>query len=253
MKLIKPNWSAPSQVHSLISTRLGGVSKPPYDALNLGVHVGDSAELVAQNRNLLRMHLPSDPIWLNQIHSTIVSTPDQRIKGGKQPIVADAIITAAPNEVLTIMTADCLPVLFTANDGSIIGAAHAGWKGLCAGILENTVYAMMSSRPHLRSLDFYAYLGPAIGPEVYEVGEDVFSAFQASSIGIKEGDFHAIPNRKGKYLANLDSIATNRLLAIGLKHIAGGQMCTFSNPEHFYSYRRNGVTGRFASLIWIAN
>jgi copper oxidase (laccase) domain-containing protein len=96
-------------------------------------------------------------------------------------------------------------------------------------------------------------LGPAIGPEVYEVGEDVFSAFQASSIGIKEGDFHAIPNRKGKYLANLYSIATNRLLAIGLKHIAGGQMCTFSNSEHFYSYRRNGVTGRFASLIWIAN
>lgn len=252
MKLIRPNWSAPNQVHSLISTRLGGVSKTPYDSLNLGDHVGDSSELVEQNRDLLRMHLPSDPIWLNQIHSTIVSTPDQRIDTGKQPIVADAIISSSPNEVLTIMTADCLPVLFAANDGSIIGAAHAGWKGLCAGILENTVSAMLSSRTHLKSTDLFAYMGPAIGPKAYEVGEDVYSAFQASGIGIKEGEFHAIPNRKGKYLADLYTIATNRLLDIGLKQVAGGQMCTFSDPEHFYSYRRNGVTGRFASMIWIA-
>lgn len=252
MKFFKPSWPAPNQVRSLISTRLGGVSQAPYDSLNLGDHVGDSPELVSSNRNLLRAHLPSDPIWLDQIHSTIVSTPDQRVNMTERPIVADAIITISPNEVLSIMTADCLPVLFAANDGSIIGAAHAGWKGLCAGILENTVSAMLSSRPHLKSSDLYAYMGPAIGPKSYEVGEDVFGAFQASSIGIEKGDFQAIPNRKGKYLANLYSIATNRLLALGLKQVDGGQMCTFSDPEHFYSYRRNGVTGRFASLIWIA-
>ena len=252
MKFIKPSWPASNHVNSLISTRLGGVSQAPYDFLNLGDHVGDSPESVARNRDLLRSHLPSDPIWLHQIHSTIVSTPDQRMNMTGQPIVADAIVTIAPNEVLTIMTADCLPVLFAANDGSIIGAAHAGWKGLCAGILENTVSAILSCRPHLKSSDLYAYMGPAIGPKSYEVGEDVYSAFQASSISIEKGDFQAIPDRKGKYLANLYSIATNRLKVLGLKHIDGGQMCTFSDPEHFYSYRRNGVTGRFASMIWIA-
>lgn len=252
MKFIKPIWPAPYQVHSLISTRLGGVSKTPYDSLNLGDHVGDSSELVAHNRDLLRRYLPADPIWLNQVHSTLVSTPDQRIDMTGQPIVADAIISFTPNEVLTIMTADCLPVLFAANDGSIIGAAHAGWKGLCAGILENTVSEMLSSRTHLKSSDLLAYMGPAIGPKAYEVGEDVYSAFQSSNIGIQKGEFQAIPNKKGKYLADLYSIATNRLLAIGLKQVVGGQMCTFSDPEHFYSYRRNGVTGRFASMIWIS-
>lgn len=252
MRFIKPNWPAPSQVHSLISTRLGGVSQPPYDFLNLGDHVGDSAELVARNRDLLRVHLPSNPIWLQQIHSTIVSTPDQRVQMTGQPIIADAIVSIAPNEVLIIMTADCLPILFTANDGSIVGAAHAGWKGLCAGVLENTVSAMLSCRSHLKSSDLYAYMGPAIGPKFYEVGEDVYTAFEASSKGIKKGEFQAIPRKQGKYLADLYSIATNRLLAVGLKQIDGGQMCTFSDPELFYSYRRNGVTGRFASMIWIA-
>jgi YfiH family protein len=251
MKFIKPSWPAPHQVQSLISTRLGGLSQAPYDFLNLGDHVGDSPELVSRNRDLLRAHLPSNPIWLQQIHSTIVSIPDQRIEVTGQPIVADAIISITPNEVLTIVTADCLPILFAANDGSIIGAAHAGWKGLCAGILENTVSAMLSVRPHLKSSDLYAYMGPAIGPKCYEVGEDVYSAFQASSVGIEKGDFQDIPNRKGKYLANLYSIATNRLLALGLKQVDGGQMCTFSDLENFYSYRRNAVTGRFASLIWI--
>jgi YfiH family protein len=252
MKLIKPSWPAPKQVHSLISTRSGGVSHAPYDFLNLGDHVGDSPEFVARNRDLLRVHLPSNPIWLQQIHSTVVSTPDERIQMTGQPIIADAIISIVPNEVLAIMTADCLPILFTANDGSVIGAAHAGWKGLCTGVLENIVFAMLSSRPHLKSSDLYAYMGPAIGPKSYEVGEDVYSAFEASRNGIQEGEFQAIPNKQGKYLADLYSIATNRLLALGLKQIDGGQMCTFGDPEHFYSYRRNGVTGRFASMIWIA-
>jgi YfiH family protein len=252
MMLITPDWLTSAKVHTRISTRLGGVSKFPYDCFNLGTHVGDTPEHVAQNRSLIRLHIPSDPIWLQQIHSTIVSTPAQRMQLEGGPVVADAAITDNPNEVLAILTADCLPVLFAARDGSIVGAAHAGWKGLCAGILENTVTEMLLARPHLKSSDFLAYLGPAIGPNFYEVGEDLYQSFAASSIGIKDGDFLEIPSKKGKYLANLYSLAINRLKALGIDQISGGQMCTFEESNLFYSYRRDGVTGRFASLIWIA-
>ena len=227
MQLITPEWPSSPKVHCLISSRLGGVSQAPYDSLNLGSHVGDIPERVAKNRSLISLQIPSDPIWLQQIHSALVSTPAQRKKLGSEPIIADAAITEVPNEVLAILTADCLPVLFAANDGSIIGAAHAGWKGLCAGILENTVSAMLHARPQLKS-------------------------FASSSVGIKEGDFQEIPHKKGKYLANLYSLAKSRLNVLGINHIDGGQMCTFQEPELFYSYRRDGVTGRFASLIWIA-
>jgi len=252
MQLITPEWPSSPKVHCLISSRLGGVSQEPYDSLNLGSHVGDIPKHVAKNRSLIRLHIPSDPIWLQQIHSTLVSTPAQRKELGGGPIIADAAITNMPNQVLAILTADCLPVLFAANDGSIIGAAHAGWKGLCAGVLENTVSEMLLSRPQLKSSDLLAYMGPAIGPNAYEVGEDVYTHFASSSIGIKKGDFQEIPDKKGKYLANLYSLAKNRLNALGLNQIEGGQLCTFQEPELFYSYRRDGVTGRFASLIWIA-
>lgn len=251
MELIRPQWPTSSKVHSLISTRLGGVSQPPYDSLNLGSHVGDAAEHVAQNRRLIRSQVPSVPIWLQQIHGTKVSTPEQRIKLVGQPIIADAAITDIPNEVLAILTADCLPVLFAANDGSIIGAAHAGWKGLCSGILENTVSEMLLNCPKLNSTDLLVYMGPAIGPHAYEVGQDVYETFAASSIGIKKGDFQKIPDKNGKYLANLYSLAKNRLTALGINQIAGGQMCTFQDSNLFFSYRRDGVTGRFASFIWI--
>jgi YfiH family protein len=252
MQLITPEWPSSPKVHCLISSRLGGVSQEPYDSLNLGSHVGDIPEHVAKNRSLIRLHIPSDPIWLQQIHSTLVSTPAQRKKLGSGPIIADAAITDIPNQVLAILTADCLPVLFASKDGSIIGAAHAGWKGLCAGILENTVSAMLHARPQLKSSDLLAYMGPAIGPNSYEVGEDVYTHFASSSVGIKKGDLQEIPDKKGKYLANLYSLAKNRLNALGLNQIEGGQMCTFLEPKLFYSYRRDGVTGRFASLIWIA-
>jgi hypothetical protein len=252
MQLITPEWPSSPKVHCLISSRLGGVSQEPYDSLNLGSHVGDIPEHVVKNRSLIRLHIPSDPIWLQQIHSTLVSTPAQRNKLGSGPIIADAAITDIPNQVLAILTADCLPVLFASKDGSIIGAAHAGWKGLCAGILENTVSEMLHARPQLKSSDLLAYMGPAIGPNSYEVGEDVYTHFASSSVGIKKGDFQEIPDKKGKYLANLYSLAKNRLNALGLNQIEGGQLCTFQEPKLFYSYRRDGVTGRFASLIWIA-
>ena len=252
MEFIRPEWSSPANVFALITTRSGGVSSAPYDSLNLGAHVGDSPERVAENRRLIHLHIPSEPIWLNQIHSTLVSTPAQRIKPDGQPIVADAAITNKPNEVLAILTADCLPVLFSSRDGSVIGAAHAGWKGLCSGVLENTVSEILFANPHLSSSDLLAYLGPAIGPKVYEVGEDVYHSFKASACGIGKGDFQEIPTKKGKYLANLYSIAKNRLHTAGLIQVSGGAYCTFLDSSHFYSYRRDGVTGRFASLIWIS-
>jgi YfiH family protein len=189
-------------------------------------------------------------VWLKQVHSSIVSTPHQRRHIHQQDIVADAIVSAKPNEVLAIMTADCLPVLFCASDGSVIGAAHAGWRGLCSGVLENTVNEMLTLSPHLTSQDILAYMGPAIGPSSYEVGHDVFQAFQESSIKVSENDFVAIPNKQGKYLANLYSLARTQLMATGMHRISGGQMCTYLDHQHFFSYRRDGITGRFASFIW---
>jgi YfiH family protein len=166
-------------------------------------------------------------------------------------IVADGIVTTKPEEVLAIMTADCLPVLFTANDGSVIGAAHAGWRGLSSGVLENTVDAMLALCPHLSSADIVAYMGPAIGPSSYEVGEDVLKAFQESSLKPDLKDFVAVPNKHGKYLVNLYSLARARLKLFGIHRVDGGGSCTYLDQDHFYSYRRDGITGRFASFIWI--
>ena len=252
MNLIKLDWDAPPHIHALVSTRLGGVSQPPYDTFNLAEHVGDRLEYVAQNRRLLRAHLPSEPLWLKQIHSSIVSTPAERSNHPNRPIEADGIVTTKPDEVLAIMTADCLPVLFAANDGSVIGAAHAGWRGLSSGVLENTVDAMLSLSPHLSSADLFAYLGPAIGPSIYEVGEDVFKTFQECSIKPNGNDFVAIPNKRGKYLVNLYSLAKARLKLVGIDRVDGGGSCTYLDQDRFFSYRRDGITGRFASFIWIA-
>jgi len=251
MNLIKLDWDVPPQIHALVSTRLGGVSQPPYDTFNLAEHVGDKPEYVAQNRHLLRAHLPSEPLWLKQIHSSIVSTPAERSNHPNRLIEADGIVTTKPNEVLAIMTADCLPVLFAANDGSVIGAAHAGWRGLSSGVLENTVDAMLSLCPHLSSADILAYMGPAIGPSSYEVGEDVLKAFKESLLKPDLKDFVAVPNKHGKYLVNLYSLARARLKLFGIHRVDGGGSCTYLDQDHFYSYRRDGITGRFASFIWI--
>ncbi|NQW70412.1 MAG: peptidoglycan editing factor PgeF [Betaproteobacteria bacterium] len=251
MNFIKLDWDTPPQIHALMSTRLGGVSQPPYDTFNLAEHVGDKPEYVAQNRRLLRAHLPSEPLWLKQIHSSIVSIPTLRTNQPNLPIVADAIVTTKSDEVLVIMTADCLPVLFAANDGSVIGAAHAGWRGLSSGVLENTVDAMLSLSPHLSSTELLAYMGPAIGPSIYEVGEDVFETFQESSIKPNENDFVAIPNKNGKYLVNLYSLAKARLKLMGINRVDGGGSCTYLDQDRFFSYRRDGTTGRFACFIWI--
>jgi YfiH family protein len=253
MSFIKANWPAPATIHTLVTTRNGGISNAPYETLNLGDHVGDQVPRVLGNRQILRKHLPQEPLWLKQTHSTVVSTPATRAQNPDRPLEADAAVTDIANEVLVIMTADCLPVLLTNADGSVVGAAHAGWRGLLDGILEETVGAALTLCTPSRSKDFIAWLGPAIGPESFEVGSEVCDQFQSTGLHDVTQSFVPIPNKPGKYLANLYQLARDRLEAVGVSAIFGGDLCTVQDEERFFSYRRDGVTGRFGSLIWIAS
>ena len=252
MSFIHPIWPAPDCVRSFVTTRQGGISNAPYDTLNLGDHVGDQPSRVQANRQILRKHLPSEPLWLNQTHDVQVSTPTSRSPFLNSPIAADAAITNIPGEVLAIMTADCLPVLFSNADGSVVGAAHAGWRGLCDGILENTVTAMLELSHQSTAADLIVWMGPAIGPQSFEVGDDVLKRFQESGLHDVQKCFLPIPKKSGKYLADLFQLACNRLNAVGVTSIYGGEICTVQDEERFFSYRRDGVTGRFASLVWIS-
>lgn len=251
MSYLKPRWPAPPSIQAMVSTRAGGVSKTPYDSLNLGDHVGDHAESVIKNRAIFTQSLPAQPLWLRQTHSTCVSTPLMRKENKGDQIEADASVTNIPKEPLVIMTADCLPVLFTNVQGTVIGAAHAGWRGLCAGVLENTIDAMSLLSPETKACDLLVWLGSAIGPEAFEVGEDVALAFRNSRIPFAEHAFKPIADKSGKFLANIYELARIRLHARGVQSIFGGEYCTVNDKENFYSYRRDGVTGRFASVIWI--
>ena len=246
LKLLNPDWPVPSHIKAAVTTRKGGFSHGPYQSLNLGDHVGDDPKYVLANRVLLGEFLPNEPIWLKQVHGVMVSTPNTRLHQ------ADAIVTNNPNEVLAIMTADCLPVLFTTESGDVIGAAHAGWRGLCNGVLENTVKEMQVLAGASSAKNILAWLGPAIGPAAFEVGADVLEAYQDAKVPFPDQSFVAIPSKSGKYLANLYLLARSRLESIGLNQIYGGGFCTVNQEGQFFSYRRDGVTGRFASLIWIS-
>ena len=246
-----PQWIVPNKVHTKVSTRNGGISQKPYDSLNLGLHVGDSVQAVFANRASVAQCLPTEPLWLNQTHSTVVSTPEKRKSNTAVPIAADAIITNIPNEVLAIMTADCLPVLYASSSGNEVGAAHAGWRGLCSGVLENTAHELLSLNPQLNPQDLIVWMGPAIGPKHFEVGSDVLESFNAAHIPFPEAAFKPISDKPGKYLADIYVLARSRLHAFGITQIYGGDFCTVSEPDQYFSYRRDGVTGRFASFIWI--
>jgi hypothetical protein len=252
MMAIKPHWPAPATIHSLVTTRQGGISSSPYESLNLGDHVGDQPSQVIANRQILRNHVPTEPIWLKQTHGNEVSTPDSRSHHASNPVVADAAVTNIPDEVLVIMSADCLPVLFSNADGTVIGAAHAGWRGLCDGILESTVSEILMLANQSSAQDLIAWMGPAIGPESFEVGEDVVGHFQESGLHDLHKCFLPIANKPGKYLANIYQLARDRLKKVGVNAIFGGDLCTVMDGERFFSYRRDGVTGRFASVIWIS-
>lgn len=250
--LILPGWKAPQSVKAFTTTRLGGLSSMPFDELNLGMNAGDDPHLVQQNRTLLRAFLPADPVWLKQVHGNHVSTPSSRESSPQSPFEADAAVTKSPNEVLAILTADCMPVLFASKKGDVIGAAHAGWRGLSSGVLENTVREMRSLSPGLTAQEISVWMGPAIGPEVFEVGQDVLEAFAPQGDDVIQKAFTPIKNTPGKYLANLYLLAKYRLHAMGIDSIDGGDFCTYTDSERFFSYRRDGDTGRFASFIWIS-
>lgn len=240
MPVIVPEWPTLSGVRAVVTTRLGGVSQPPYDRLNLAMHVGDAPAAVNENRRLLRegLNLPAEPLWLEQVHGTVVC--DEHIPAEGR--CADAAYTDQPGVVLAVMTADCLPVFFASRDGREIGVAHAGWRGLEAGVLEATL-----NRFDAPVSEIVAWLGPAIGPAVFEVGDEVRAAFMAHDI---EAGKAFVPARPGHWLADIYRLARQRLAAWGVTSVYGGDLCTVSDPARFYSYRRDGVTGRMASLIW---
>lgn len=253
MHRIDPAWLVPPQIKAFCTTRVGGISKHPFDGLNLGLNAGDDPADVLQNRSLLRSILPADPCWLKQIHGLSVSTPVTRNAFLEGPFEADASVTNIPNEVLAILTADCMPVLFASKSGDVIGAAHAGWRGLSSGVLENTILEMCALSKDLIPQDITAWMGPAIGPTAFEVGDDVLQAFSGQSQAILSQAFRPINGSPGKYWANLYLLAQDRLRTLGVEHIYGGEFCTVGDPANFYSYRRDQKTGRFASLIWITD
>lgn len=240
-----PDWPAPAAVRAAVTTRLGpGVSAAPYERFNLGLHTGDDADVVRSNRGALlqSLALPSTPRWLQQVHGTTVA--ELGPLPGEHVPKADAAVSRIPGTALAIMTADCLPVLFCADDGREIGAAHAGWRGLADGVLEATVASMTTPPGQL-----LAWLGPCIGAASYEVGEEVRRAFVTTDARA-EGAF--APTRPGHWHADLAQLARQRLAALGVGRIGGGGFDTFADSR-FYSYRRDGArSGRFASLIWLA-
>ena len=249
---IDPAWVVPAQIKAFCTTRAGGVSKSPFDGLNLGLNAGDESVDVLQNRSLLRSILPADPCWLKQIHGVTVSTPAKRNALVNGPYEADASVTNIPDEVLAVLTADCMPVLFASQKGDVIGVAHAGWRGLSGGVLENTIQEMCTLSTGLIPQNISAWMGPAIGPTAFEVGEDVLQAFSTQSQAILSEAFKPVRESPGKYWANLYLLAQDRLRSFGIEQIYGGDFCTAGDSVNFYSYRRDKKTGRFASLIWIS-
>ncbi len=238
---IVPDWPAPSNVHALQTTRVGGVSRAPYDTLNLGSHVGDDPLNVAANRQLLSPFVPSEPVWLNQVHGTLTIDAET---AGCAPPDADASYTQQRNVVCATMTADCLPLLFCNQAGTEVAAVHAGWKGLLDGVIESALDRMQS-----KPTEILVWLGPAIGPQAFEVGVEVRDAF-IKKLALAETAFQ--PHGE-KWLGDMFMLARQRLAERGVMQVYGGSVCTYSNPERFFSFRRDNVTGRMATLIWLGN
>ncbi len=254
MELLIPDWpDAPNNIGAFTTFRYGGVSLAPYDdgvsgqnGFNLASHVGDNPAHVAQNRALLRTVLPAEPAWLTQTHSILVHDA-AKVTGAPE---GDASYATARNIVCVTMTADCLPVLFCDAKGTIVAAAHAGWRGLADGILEATVQAMRDQGAQ----EILAWMGPAIGPQSFEVGEDVLEAFTSRVPDTRAG-FTPIAgnsvNQPRKYLSDMYQLARIVLSKVGVTRVAGGGWCTVLDKKRFYSFRRDDITGRMASVIWM--
>ena len=266
-EIIPPDWPAPARVRSAFTLRTGGVSVSPYDSLNLGAHVGDAGDAVAENRRRVRerLGLPAEPVWLQQVHGIEVADLDVRQPGVPQPGAvasereglsggssvspraepprADAAVTRTPGRVCVIQVADCMPVLFAARDGTAVGAAHAGWRGLAGGVLEETVRKLAVPPQQL-----IAWLGPTIGQSHFEVGDDVRSAFV-----LRDPDAASAfeTNARGRWQCDLYALAKRRLSALGVQDVFGGGWCTYADAARFFSFRRDGQCGRMAALVWM--
>ncbi|MBU3694248.1 MAG: peptidoglycan editing factor PgeF [Rhodocyclaceae bacterium] len=256
---LTPEWPAPANVRALCTTRIGGASGGPWAGLNLAAHVGDDPAAVAANRALLRAYLPAEPVWLAQVHGVCVIDPASQEPRATPP-EADAARTCAIDTPCAVLTADCLPVLLCDGGCSAEGAAtraaatevasiHAGWRGLADGVLEATA-AAMRTRPQ----DWLAWIGPCIGPDAFACDDDVVDAFCAEHPEARSA-FRPHPAQPGKWLGDLPAIARQRLVALGVPPAAihGGGLCTVSDASRFYSFRRDGVTGRMATLVWLAS
>ena len=238
--LIRPEWSTPANVHACCTTRTGGFSQAPYAGFNLGLHVGDDEVSVKRNRDLLNdeLMLPQAPSWIRQTHSTravVLEANDDR--------QADAAITRRPGQVAAIMTADCLPILLCNRAGTEVAAVHAGWRGLQAGVIQSALSSMQST-----AADLVAWIGPGISQQHFEVGADVYAAYQES---IADCEAYFVSHGEGHWLCDLGGIASAVLVRLGVSEVARDAGCTYRDTERFFSYRRDGVTGRMASLIWI--
>ncbi|MDZ4141300.1 MAG: peptidoglycan editing factor PgeF [Methylotenera sp.] len=257
LDFIIPNWPAPANVKALQTTRIGGVSLVPYASLNLGAHVNNDVNAVAKNRQILGHYLPSEPVWINQVHGTEVidAAQSQCLQN------ADASFTTQHNIVCVTMTADCLPVLLCDKAGTVVASVHAGWRGLCDGVIEAAVAKMPA-----QAADLMAWLGPAIGPQAFEVGSEVRAQFIAkdvqAALAFTPCEHHLLND---KWLGNIYQIATQRLNRLGVTQIYGATdhgnasdhgeegefFCTYTDEARFFSFRRDNVTGRMASLIWL--
>jgi YfiH family protein len=237
---LTPDWPAPANVRAAVTLRSGGVSQGPYASLNLALHVGDDPGAVLENRRRLReaLRLPSEPVWLEQVHGTTVF--DATV-ATETPPSSDAAVCREPGRVCVVMTADCLPVLFCSQDGQRIGVAHAGWRGLAGGVLAATIDAL--GGPH----ELLAWLGPAIEPEAFEVGEDVVSAFTSRH---PDNERAFVRNSRGRFQADLYRLARMELQRLGVRAIHGGGLRCYADAERFFSHRRGAPTGRMATLIW---
>ena len=244
LNFITPKWLAPKNVKVIQTTRIGGVSHFPYSSLNLGAHVNDDVIAVDKNRQLLSHYLPSEPVWVNQVHGIdLIDAAQSRCLQN-----ADASFTTKTNVVCVTMTADCLPVLLCDKAGTVVAAIHAGWRGLCDGVIEAAVNELPVEKN-----DILAWLGPAIGPNAFEVGDEVRQQFIQQDSNAEQ----AFKSKNEKWLCNIYLIAQQRLRQLGVTQIYGGgineDFCTYTDEARFFSFRRDNITGRMASLIWLAS
>jgi polyphenol oxidase len=247
-----PEWNVAAHVGALMTTRAGGVSAAPWDSLNLGRGSGDSLDAVAANRRRVAAAIDAVPVYLKQVHGHRVVRIDAELADAATPEAADASFTTEPGTACAVMVSDCMPVLIAAPAGRAVGAAHAGWRGLATGVVEGTVQTMCEAAS-CESRELSVWLGPCIGPTAFEVGADVLAAFGVDAAPVDHPRFVYRPRPDGqpRWLADLPGLARDRLRALGVQRISGGSWCTVQDRSRFFSFRRDGVTGRMAALVWL--